>query len=359
MRRIIIISVCIFVLLFAGSLVLLAKNADKFVEKYRHDIAGLAISLDSVDVNWFGYGVTLNGVKVYPKGMENDANILASAGRIKVNLAPLDLLWKTVHIRSLKLIEPKLNYIRTSMKHTNWEALNMSWLKDEEKNKGSLGSWRLRVDKVSIDDGFFNFRDKVTGGKFELREMDALVSNIVDEPDPKKMPSKVSVDGKLADYDAAVKLRGEMNILAEGLNFNFKSQIKNAPITYFAPFYAGSVPFPIESGIISVNSDMKVSKSYLNSVHNASVSSLRVGGINGRIINPLFLRRKTINVTAVVNGDLEKGNLRISSQIGNIVGNSILADAKGTVPVKEVGRNVKEAGEKAGGAFDKLFRRRK
>jgi len=356
-KKIFIIATAIALVLFFGSMGLISFFAEAFIDQYRHDIAGLAIEVEDVELNWLTYGVTLEKVNIYPRGKEQKRHLLASAEKIRVGLAPLDLLWKTVHVRTLTLIKPKLMYVRTSMRHTNWEALNMSWLKEEEKDKGSLGSWRLRVDKVKIKDGYFDFHDRVTRGRFELRDMKASVSNIVDEPNPKKLPSKVKVDGKLSTYDAPVRLRGRMNLLAEGLNFNFTSSIKNAPITYFAPFYAGQTPFRINAGNISVKSKMKTLKSYLNSTHNAAISNLKVGGVHGKIINPLFLKRKTIHVTAVVNGDLESGKLRVSSQVSRIIGDAILADARKAAPVQKVGEGVKKVGRKTGGALRRLFGR--
>ncbi len=341
-----------------GALALVGSQAERFIEKYRHDIAGLAIQVDDVGISWLTYGVTLKGVRIYPTGKEQEPYLLASAEKIRVGLVPHDVLRGMIHIRSLTLVKPTVNYIRTSMRHTNWEALNMSWLKDEEKEKGAMGDWRLCVDKVVIEEGNFIFKDRVTGGKFVLREMEASVSNIVDEEDPEELPSEVKVDGKLDNYDAPVKLRGRMNLLAKGLNFQFTTHIKNAPITYFAPYYRGQVPFTITAGTISVKSKMNALKSYLNSTHDAAISNLKVGGLHGKIINALFLRRKTVHATAVVNGDLESGNLRVSSQVSRIIGDSILADARKASPVEKLGGGIKRAGEKTGGTVKRLFRRR-
>lgn len=356
MKKIIIIAFGLAILVFGAAVALLGAFADDFVEKYRHDIAGLAIQLEDIDIDWLSYGVTLKHVKIYPARKERKKYLLASAEEIRVSLAPHDFLRKTIHIRKLTLVKPKVNYVRTSMRHTNWEALNMSWLKKGEK--GSMGGWKLRVDKLAIEEGRFMFTDRVTGGRFDLREMEASVSNIVEESNPKKLPSKVKVDGKLSKYDAPVRVRGRMNVLAKGLNFNFKSSIKNAPITYFSPFYAGQVPFRIVAGRIDVKSKMNVFKSYLKSTHNAAIRGLKVGGVHGKLINPLFLKNKTVYATAVVNGDLEKGSLRVSSQVSRIIGNSILADAKKLSPVNKVGRGIKDAGRKTGQGVKRLFKRR-
>jgi uncharacterized protein involved in outer membrane biogenesis len=312
MKRIIIIIAAVVVVVVGGAVTLLAVYADTFIEKYRHDIAGLAIQVKEVEVAWLTYGITLKGVTIYPAGKERKRYRLGSAEEVRVSLVPYDLLRRMIHIRSLTLIKPKVTFIRTSMRHTNWEALNMSWLKEGDgKKEGEMGGWKLRVDNIEIEAGRFMFRDRVTGGRFDLREMKASVTNIVDEPNPKRLPSRVRVDGKLAKYDAPVTMQGRMNILAEGLNFNFTSHIRNAPITYFAPFYAGQVPFRIKSGRI-----------------------------------------------AVVNGDLESGKLRVSSQVSKIIGNSILSDARKASPIRKVGEGIQRAGEKTGNAVRRLFRRR-
>lgn len=358
MKRVILLVVCVVVLAFAGAAVFLITHADDFIEKYRHDIAGLAIQLEDIEISWLTYSVVLKKVNIYPAGKERRRYRLASADELRVSLAPDGLFRKTIHVRKLTLIRPKFRYIRTSMRHTNWEALNMSWLKKEQTDKSTLGGWRLRVDEVKIENGIFNFRDRVSGGHIELRSMDAKVSNIVDEPNPRRLPSRVTMDAKLSKYNSPVTLRGRMNLLSEGLNFKFNSHIQNAPITYFSQFYAGQVPFKIIAGRISVKSNARALKSYLNSTHHAAISRLKVGGIHGKIINPLFLKKKVIYATAHVNGDLESGKLRVSSQVSRIIGNSILSDAKKASPIHSIGRGIKRAGQKTGNAIRNLFRRR-
>ncbi len=359
MKKIIVAVLGLIVVVVGSALILLVVYADTFFEKYRHDIMGLAIQAKEIEVDVLAYGLTLKGVTIYPAHKERKKYLLASAEEIHVSVLPHDIVRRMIHLRKVVLIRPWVNYVRTSLRHTNWEVLNMSWLKEGDggKKEGEMGGWKLRVDRIEIEDGHFMFRDRVSKGRFELRQMKASVSNIIDEPNPRKLPSKVKVDGKLATYNSPVSVRGRMNVLAEGLNFNFTSSIKNAPITYFAPFYAGQVPFKIRSGRISVKSKMNVLKSYLRSTHNAAISNLKVGGIHGKIINPLFLKRKTIYATATVNGDLESGKLRVSSQMSRIIGDSILSDARKASPVRKVGESIQRAGEKTGDAVRRLFRR--
>jgi hypothetical protein len=355
MRKALIIAVAIILFFLGAAMALVAAFAQDFIEKYRHDIAGLALQMDEVDIKWFTYSVIMNGVNIYPAGKENKAHLLASAEKIQIRILPYDLFRRMIHIHNLTLTKPKVNYIRTSMRHTNWEALNMSWLKGGQEDR--FGGWRLKVDQVKIENGRVIWRDGVTGGRLEFRQMYAEVSNIEDEPNPKRLPNKIKVDAKLSKYDAPVRIRGRANLLAEGLNLNLNSSIQNAPITYFSPFYAGQVPFKIIAGKIGIKSRINIFKSYLKSTHHAAIRNLKVGGLKGKLINPLFLKNKVVYATAVVNGDLEKGNLRVSSQVSRIIGNSILADAKKISPVHKVGGSIKRAGQKTGDAVKRLFKR--
>lgn len=360
MKKYIIIGVSTVVVLFAVAVGVLATYAQGFIEKYRHDIMGLAIDVGDIDVSVLTYGITLKDVKIYPAHKEQERYLLASAEQLRVSLVPHAFLRKMIHIRKLTLVRPKVNYIRTSMGHTNWEALNMSWLKDDEQDKGSLGNWRLRVDKMVIDDGQIVWRDRVTGGRFELNDTSALLNNIVDEPDPAKLPTKIRVEGVVGTTGAKASARGRVNLMAEGINFKIKARLKNAPITYFAPMYAGQVPFKIEGGSVSVSSTAAAKESYLTSTHDATIVNLKVGGLQGKLINAFVLREgNKIDVTAQVNGDLSKGNLRVSSQIGRIMGGAILADARSSAPVETIGQGLKTVSEKTSGAFKKLFRRKK
>lgn len=358
MKKLILIGVGVVVIVFGTAVALLATFAEGFVEEYRRDVMGLAIQADQVELNWLAYGVTLKGVKVYPAHKETKNNLLAEADEVSVSVAPMSLLWRTVRLRRVVLVRPYVNYVRTRIGRANWSALNMSWLKDDEKNKGMLGDWRLRVDKVVIEEGRIVWKDQVSGGRFELNDTEASLSNIVDEPDSSELPSKISVSGKIGKTSGQASANGRVNLLAEGINFAIKARLKNAPITYFAPFYAGQVPFRIVGGTMSVSSNAKAKDSYLKSSHHAAIRNLKVGGVQGKLINVFILREgNKVDVDAQVNGDLSKGNLSVSSQISRIMGGAILAQAREGAPLREVGEGLKRAGEKTGGKIRSLFGR--
>ena len=357
MKKIILIGVGVVVILFGVSVGVLATYAKGFVEEYQRDIMGLAIQAEEVELNWLAYGVTLKGVKIYPAHKETKKNLLAEADEISVSVAPMSLLWRTVRLRRVVLVRPYVNFVR-SRGHTNWSALNMSWLKDDEKNKGKLGDWKLRIDKVVIEKGRIAWKDRVSGGRFELNDTEASLSNIVDEPDSSKLPSKIRVEGKIGKTNGEASAKGRVNILAEGINFKIKANLKNAPITYFAPFYRGQVPFRITGGTMSVSSKANAEDSYLKSSHHAVISNLKVGGVQGKLINAFILHEgNKVDVDAQVNGDLSKGNLSVSTQISRIMGGAILAQARSSAPLQSVGEGIKKVGEKTGGKLKRLFGR--
>lgn len=359
MKKFIIIGVGVVVIMFGVAVGVLATYAESFVEEYRRDIMGLAIQAEEIEINWLSYGVTLKGVKIYPAHKEQKQHLLGSADEIHVSIVPLHLLWHTVRLRKIELVRPHVKLIRTRVGRTNWSALNMSWLQDDEDNKGALGDWKLRVDKIVIEDGRISWKDRVSGGRFELNNAQASLSNIVDEPDPTELPSKIRVEGTIGDTKGFASARGKVNLLAKGINFKIKANLKNAPITYFAPFYRGQVPFRIVGGTMSVASTAASTKSYLTSSHHATISNLKVGGIQGKLINAFILREgNKVDVDAQVNGDLSKGNFRVSTQISRIMGGAILAQARESAPVEAVGRGLKKVGEKTGSALRRLFRRR-
>lgn len=358
MKKLILIGLGVVAVIFATAAIVLATYAEDFIEKYRHDVMGLAIQADEIELDWLGYGVTLKGVKIYPAHKEVRSHLLGEAEEIEVSVAPMSLLWHTVRLRRVLLVRPYVNYLRTGVGHTNWSALNMSWLKDSEKNKGNLGDWGFRVDKVVIEEGRIVWKDRVSGGRFELNDTEASLSNIVDEPDSSKLPSKIYVAGRIGKTKGTASAKGRVNLLAEGINFNIKARIKNAPITYFAPFYRGQVPFRIVGGTMNVSSKARAKDSYLKSSHHATIHNLKVGGIQGKLINALVLREGSkVDVDAQVNGDLSKGNLRVSSQISRIMGGAILAKAREGAPLRKVGDGLKRAGEKTGSKIRSLFGR--
>ena len=352
------IGAAVFIIaIVAATTIVIAVYADDVVARYQNDFMGLAIDVKDVKVDWIGFGVTLEEVAIYPKGLKDPPHLLASATSMHVAIAPLDLLRRVIRIKELSLDHPTISFIRLGKRLNNWEPLDVSSFVAAKSKAAGPTLW-LEIDAIEIEDGTVSYQDRVKGGRFELTEFDASLENIVAESDPAKMPTTLKIEGKLGKTGAPVKAQGKLNLLAPGINFAIHARVDDAPVTYFSSFYAGEVPFPVVAGRVDIKSDLKSMKSYLNSTHHAAMTGLKVGGgPESMLINALVLKKKTIYATATVNGDLSEGDLAVSAQVSRLFGNSILADAKALSPVQGLGRGIAKTGDKAGSAVQKLFRR--
>jgi hypothetical protein len=183
---------------------------------------------------------------------------------------------------------------------------------------------------------------------------------MVTEPNPDKLPSKMSLKAKLAGSNAPLKVKGRLNLFTESLNMELKGTLRGAPLVYFSPFYRRNVPFKITSGGLSVKSEAKVSRNYLTSTHHATVSNLKASGVKGKLVTALVKSTGgDVQVTATVNGDLSKGNLKVSSAISKNISRALLAKAKELSPASSVGTKIKSVGSKLKESAGKIFSRRK
>jgi hypothetical protein len=130
------------------------------------------------------------------------------------------------------------------------------------------------------------------------------------------------------------------------------------PVTYFAPFYAGSTPFQVRSGDIQVSSKASSFKSDFVSYNHVVLSNLRCGGMKGKLVNTLVLRkgnRLVLNATA--RGNLEEGNITISRATTQAITNTIMKQAVADTPMGKAGKKIKEGTKKMGDKIKGIFGR--
>jgi len=187
--------------LMIATAIIFALSARSYVDTCRQDFMGLTIDVESTNINWLYHGVTLKNVKIYPAGKKGQKHLLASADEMYAKISPMSLLWGTIRISKIELIKAKVNYI-SYRKGNNWRVLDFSSL---DKEDGSF--WKIHIDKVELEDGEVLWRDRVSGGKFELKDVDAQIKKLVNEPNPDKLPSKLKVNPISAGNVVSSQLR--------------------------------------------------------------------------------------------------------------------------------------------------------
>jgi uncharacterized protein involved in outer membrane biogenesis len=359
-KYIVLIIVAILVAGLAIASVIAVKTASRLLEEKRKNLLGLDLELKSYYIDWARARIVLEGVALYPTGKVVEKEKLASVEKLIIAISPRDIFKENeLHITKVVFDKPEVSYIRLTRKTKNWDALDLSQLGSEEKKeegKPTGEEFRVRIDDLTIRDGTVNYRNLADGGRLDLKDLEVKVEDIVYEPDISKLPTDIEMTARIDDTSGKFSLKGEANLLAKGINFKAHANLSPMPVTYFAPFYAGDVPFPITSGTISVVSNAKAVDSQLTSGHNISISGLRVGGgVKGDLINKFILSQNDrIVVSAAVNGNLETGDVSISHTASKAIVDQLMAGAMKQTPVGVVGETIKGGGKTIEGGGKKI-----
>lgn len=362
MKKWLILTAAILVAAFATASLIAIKTASQIIEEKKKNFLGLAIEAESFKINWLLAEIVFEKVFIYPAKKVRKGSHLVSADKIVFALSPLDIFDKEFHVRKIVLEKPETAYIRYSRKSRNWDALDTSELEDDEdekkKKKGDEDGWRIKIDKVVIKDARIRYRNRVEGTRFDLNHANGEISNIISENNPKKLPSKIKLKGQIGKTKGKLKIKGRANLWAEGINFKVKANISKMPITYFAPFYAGSVPFQVRSGDIQASSKASSLKSDFVSYNHIILTNLRCGGMKGKMVNALVLKKgNRIALNATARGNLEEGNITISRATTQAITNTLMKQAVAETPMGKAGKKIKEGTKKVGDKIKGIFGR--
>ncbi|MBN1282874.1 MAG: DUF748 domain-containing protein [Proteobacteria bacterium] len=347
--------------LLAGVISFAARGALNAIERQRHDILGLAIEIQDYGINVAAASLALKGIKIYPAGKEDEASLLASAERLNVSLAPWDLLRKAIHARKIVLVNPSIKVVRSSAAGYNWDALDLGEedSKAEAEDKDKESEWEVRVDSVKVRGGDVSYVDKVDGHRLRLSSLDMTISNISKQGDDDDLPTQLAINAKIDENKGSLNVKGRLNLFGEGVNFKLRSIIGNSPITYYRSFYAGSAPFPIVGGSISITSQATSKKSELVANNHATIYNLKAGGgVKGDLINAFVLKRRApIEADVTVRGNIEEGSFSVGSRISAGIGEGILAQARSIPDLLSPAEKIKSRTKAIGDGMKGLFRR--
>ncbi len=330
------------------------QAASEFFQQKRENLFGLKFKVKEVELNWIGTSIALKNVTIYPAG-KKVRHQLASAKRVVFDLSPFELLSKRFYISKIIFDKPKSSYVVYSRNRANWDVLDLSDL--DENGSENQDNWQIQIDKIIIKDGSFKYRNRVDRNRLDLNRVQANIKKIVSEPNPKKMPSKVHLKAQVANTKGRININGRVNLLADGINFKLNSKLSKMRLTYFAPFYAGEVPFPIRSGTISGTSKASSVKSQFVAHNHMLLENIKAGGVKGKMLNAFFLRHgNRVRVNATAKGNLEKGDITISKTTTQAITNQLMSQAFRETPVGKAGRKIKKGGKKLKRKIKNIFR---
>jgi len=345
------IAALIILVLFAtGVVAIAARGALEAIEEQSKDIIGLSIDVESYSISWLTGAFKLKGINIYPSGKRNKGDLLASAEELRIRVMPAALLRKTLHAESITLVKPTINLTEYRNNKYNWQVVKL----DTDEGKSD---WKVWIEDVGIEDGTLNYRSLSGGHNLRLTDVDIKINNIKSESDPDKLPTKLYVKSKIDENKGTLKVKGKLNAFAEGINFDIRSWIDDAPITYFRSFYAGKTPYSITSGQINMSTSADSKKSQLVANSKAKIYNLRVGGgLKGKLVNSFLKgKRGPVVVKTTVKGNLEKGNFSTATAISEGINVGILSQATEANPLKGTGEKLKEGTKSVGRGIKGLF----
>jgi uncharacterized protein YycO len=363
MKKWILIAVAV---LFAGFIiagVFAVKTASKMIDEKRKNILGLAVEVGSLKIDWALTRIIFKDVAIYPAGKVRKGDELASAEKLIFDISPMDIFKKKeLHATEITFEKPDVSYIRYTRKLKNWDALDLSQMGGEKKDKTEAeikveeDGYTVRIDKLTINDGHAKYVDHADGGRMELNDLDVEVTDIVSEPDPAKLPTKLTISAQMGNTSGRINIKGKANVLSKGINFDVKSHLSSMPITYFSSFYAGKTPLGIRSGNMSSSGRSTAKESRLNSNNQINISGLRVtDGIKGEMVNKFILSKNdNLSFNVHVEGDLEKGDVSISHTAAKIITDQLIAQAMKETPVGQFGEAIKGTGKSIGEGGKKI-----
>lgn len=339
-------------LLATGVIAIAARGALNAVERQSDDVIGLAIDVEDYSISWITASLSLKGIKIYPaKVKKTDRNLLASAKELKVRIMPRAILRKTLHAKSVTLIEPTINITELKSNKFSWHVVKL------EQDDDDSDDWHIWIEDVKIKDGILNYKSRPSGHRLKLTDLEMKIRNIKTEKDPEKLPTKLYIKSKIDGDKGTLKVKGKLNAFAKGINFMIRSWIEDAPITYFRSFYAGHTPYSISSGQLNMSTKATARESKLVAYNDVRIYNLRVGGgMKGKLVNTFLKgKRGPVKVKTTVKGDLEKGNFSTASAISKGIGGGILAQARDANPLQGTGTKMKEGTKSIGRGIKGLF----
>ena len=318
-----------------------AGKAKRMIEERRHDIAGLALEAGGYEIGWGLGKLTLSDIRIYPAGREDEEDMLASADKLLVRVAPLAILRGTLHAREIRLVRPSINYTVTGKKSSNWDALHLGNGKDAGEERGrdeDDSALELVVDEVRIEGGELSYRNRVKGHRLDLTRVGIKIDGIRRARRAGELPTSFALKANAANSGGKISIEGKADPLGEKINFEFSGSMGSTPIGTFSSFYAGQLPFPVTAGSIAVSSRGKAKNDILSSSHRATISGLRVGGRDGPLINRYVLSQAgPIAIDASVGGNLASGELSVSAALSKGLAKELVKLAAAGVAGKAAG----------------------
>jgi hypothetical protein len=328
----------------------LTHYALKLAEHYLQ----MEVKISSAELHLLSGSLRINDMAVYHPKREGETFIEADSVDVGFGIAPVFIggkPWLKVEINS-----PKLVYVTD--RRGEWELKNQVPL--FRRGKGEK-RFPINVERITINDGFVEFRDGKVGKTTKLSDIDLDVKKVQLPTEKDPLPAKFNLTFKI-DKSAKFKMKGRADFLSPKISFDSDIKLSSLPLPPFAPYYdRKSMPVRITRGSVAMTSHARCKDDYLNAPAHMTISGLRVtpkkaailGFASDRVVNNLKDKHGHLELDTIISGNIKSPRFHITSNLSQAFAKaftkSLVAD------VKDMPFKVEDVGQGIGSKVKDLF----
>ncbi|MCK4858877.1 MAG: DUF748 domain-containing protein, partial [candidate division Zixibacteria bacterium] len=242
----------------------------------------------------------------------------------------------------------------------NWELKEQVPLFRRGKGEKRLP---LNVDRITISDGYLEFRDGKVGKTTKLSNIDADVKRVQLPTEGDPLPAKFDLSFKI-DGSAKYRMKGRADFLSPKISFDSDISLAGLPLPPFAPYYdRRDMPVRITRGSMAMTSHAKCTKDYLRAPAHMTLSRLNVepkkrsvkGFAADRVVEGIKDKDGRLELDVMISGNIRSPNFHVANAFSKAFASGFaksMAEVARDVPGK-VGEIGKDVGSKIKGLFGK------
>jgi hypothetical protein len=263
------ILLCVLVLLLAARAALpplvkhYANQKMARMKDYRGEIGDLDISIIRGAVRLENFKLVKTGGKVPVPFLE-------------VGEADASVQWKElIHgriVAEIELDRPKVNFVDGPTPQQSQKKIDKGW------RDVITELLPLKINRIAIRDGEIHFRNLHSKPPVDihLKEVTAEARNLSNSAKvAKDLPSSATVRG-LAMGDAPFRLNIKLNALKDPIDFDLDSELKQLPLKKLNSFFRAYANVDIESGTLTLASELAAKNGALTGYAKPSLKNLDV-----------------------------------------------------------------------------------
>ncbi len=325
-----------------------------FALMYAERVLQMKVRISNAELHVLSGSVLINDMAVYHPTRKDETFIEADSVSMGLKISPI-FVGKKPWLR-VDIDAPKLVYVTD--RRGNWELRDQVPLFRRGKGERRLP---LNVERITIDDGFIEFRDGKVGKTTKLSDIEVDVKKVQLPTEKDPLPAKFELSFKI-DGTAKYKMKGRADFLSPKISFDSDIKLTGLSLPPFAPYYdKRSMPVRITRGNLAMTSHAKCKDDYLNAPAHMTITSLSIepkktailGFAADRVVDNLKDKHGRLELDAMITGNIRSPNFHITNDLSQAFAGSF---AKGlTQGMKDLPGKLEDVGKDIGSKVKGLF----